>query len=705
MLDFRAVIRYFALPIVALIAVVFAVTAGGVPAAAQTTAPNDLFVSVGNATPDANTASVLSVREGVLQTRYIGVNVALLSSRAIPGQDMVRLPLFNNRVVTAVNDRIEFSPALKGVYSWVGHIQGIAYSEVILTVNGSLVAGRINTLDALYEVNYAGNNVHALLQLDPSTGARHHHDPLVAPAANVNTPALTSPASDGGSIIDVMIVYTAAARAQAGSTAAIQAEIATVITSTNQAYINSGANQRVRLVYTMEINYTESGDMETDLYAVTDGTGVFGSIDAIRTQHGADLVDLVVTSDNHGYAGIAWIMQNLSVGFAPHGYSVVLQKYLTTYGILSHEMGHNMGNAHDYADSCGIHQSGCSGVFPYSFGYNDPNNKFHTIMAYYTGCSASCPGVNYFSNETRLYQGVVMGNANADNTKSMNNTASTVAKFRQSVMSPGVDTIGIYRAGTFLLHTSNNGGPADIAITFGGAAMYPVAGDWTGQGIDTIGVYDRSTGNFYLRNSNTNGTPNETLRLGNPNDLPLAGRWTAAATHSGVGVFRPTNGLIYMRNTLTTGFADYVMVLGSPGDVGIAGDWTGKGYDSPGVFRPTNAIFYLSDKTSGTVFADHTVALGTGTDLPLAGDWVGAGSDGVGVFRPSTGTFYLKNTLLPTGIDNSFVFGQAGDRPVAGHWISPATTPAPIIQPNNNLIVPGANPIVPTQNAPSSFDG
>jgi hypothetical protein len=48
-------------------------------------------------------------------------------------------------------------------------------------------------------------------------------------------------------------------------------------------------------------------------------------------------------------------------------------------------------------------------------------------------------------------------------------------------------------------------------------------GDWNNDGIDTIGIY--RTGTFYLRNSNTNGFAEVVFALGNPGDMPIAGDW------------------------------------------------------------------------------------------------------------------------------------------------------------------------------------
>ena len=250
-----------------------------------------------------------------------------------------------------------------------------------------------------------------------------------------------------------------------------------------------------------------------------------------------------------------------------------------------------------------------------------------------------------------------------------------------------IDTIGIYRTGTFYMRNQNTTGFANITVAYNPATQpYPIVGDWTGSGIDTVGVYDQSNGQFMLRNSNTPGAPDETFGLGIAGDQPLSGRWQASATHSGVGVFRPSNGLIYLKNELSTGFADYTMVLGTPGDVGVAGDWQGQGYDSPGVFRPNIVTFYLSDQVvNGSVFGDHAVTLGIPGDVPIVGDWIGQGHDGVGVFRVSNGLIYMKDALTTGYADRDMVYGIANDIPVAGHWINSAAVSIPTAI---NLIVP-----------------
>jgi hypothetical protein len=50
-----------------------------------------------------------------------------------------------------------------------------------------------------------------------------------------------------------------------------------------------------------------------------------------------------------------------------------------------------------------------------------------------------------------------------------------------------------------------------------------VTGDWNNDGVDTIGVY--RNGQFMLRNSNTIGFAEVVFALGVSGDMPIAGNW------------------------------------------------------------------------------------------------------------------------------------------------------------------------------------
>lgn len=229
-------------------------------------------------------------------------------------------------------------------------------------------------------------------------------------------------------------------------------------------------------------------------------------------------------------------------------------------------------------------------------------------------------------------------------------------------------TLGAYNQASTAIQLSamNYGGPPDLTFDYGQSGDLPLAGDWNGDGIDTVGVF--RSGTFELRNSNSAGAPELTFSFGQAGDIPLAGDWDGDGVET-IGVYRPSNGVFYLRNANSAGAADYTFHYGIRGDLPIVGDWDADGTDTIGVFR-INAggigTFYLRNFISEG-WANITFNFGQAGDLPVAGDWNDDGIDTIGVYRD--GIFYLRfvNTAGP---ENTLLYlGRTGDRPIAGHWL------------------------------------
>ena len=195
-------------------------------------------------------------------------------------------------------------------------------------------------------------------------------------------------------------------------------------------------------------------------------------------------------------------------------------------------------------------------------------------------------------------------------------------------------TSAFYLRNTTCLQGPNDLGYADTTFAYGaaGAGWIPIAGDWDGNGTDTLGLYDPATSTFYLRN---------TTCLQGPNDM---------------------------------GYADVTFVYGKAGAgwIPIAGDWNGDGKDTIGLYDPATSTFYLRNTTSlqgpnDKGYADVTFAYGAAGAgwIPIAGDWNGDGKDTIGLYNPATSTFYLRNTTSLQGpndkgyADVTFFFGSA----------------------------------------------
>ncbi|REC48066.1 M12 family metallo-peptidase [Chryseobacterium pennipullorum] len=228
--------------------------------------------------------------------------------------------------------------------------------------------------------------------------------------------------------IDVMIVFTTAAKNAWGGLSQSNSFVATAITNFNTALTNSGvSNVTINLVYSGEIAYTESGSLSTDLPRLRNNNdGFMDSVHSLRTTYGADLCALVTSTPTNtcglGYVNTSATNYSSSSGFCVSLYNCAVSNYS-----LAHELGHNMGLRHDwYVDTSTTpcdHHHGYTNKKAIELGTaSTSSQRWRTIMAYNDECSSkgfNCtrinrwanPGVNYNSDPT----GVAIGNAKPAN--------------------------------------------------------------------------------------------------------------------------------------------------------------------------------------------------------------------------------------------------------------------------------------------------
>jgi len=165
-------------------------------------------------------------------------------------------------------------------------------------------------------------------------------------------------------------------------------------------------------------------------------------------------------------------------------------------------------------------------------------------------------------------------------------------------------------------------------LPFGQAGDQPIAGDWNGDGIDDVGVYRSNDSTFLLRVPETaivfpcHGCPPQTVnrittvthQFGTPGDLPVAGNWDGDGKDS-VGVFH--DGVFSVTNDFfeTNGSS----VFGFIGDRPLTGDWTGTGTRRLGLFHPPTSTMSLETKLGEG--PDINFTFGVASDLPVAGHW------------------------------------------------------------------------------------
>ncbi|HET6436117.1 MAG TPA: FG-GAP-like repeat-containing protein, partial [Xanthomonadaceae bacterium] len=284
--------------------------------------------------------------------------------------------------------------------------------------------------------------------------------------------ARTQEANAAGTVVDVLVGYSPGfANAQGGQSAALT-RINFMVDYTNEAYVNSEDSTarlgRVRLVGTMQVNYADNTDnTETleNLSGYNSATGrertpdpAFQALRAARETLGADLVSFVhdFRTPENDSCGVAWLIGGSKQGIDPNagwdylGYSVVSDgqdvdegdggNYYCEDHTFAHELGHNMGLAHDRETSSGddgtLDNPSDYGVSDYSFGYklSHLTSRFYTVMAYGDSGQTS---YNLFSNPRKTCEGAPCGVAKgqpeaADAALSLSETMPLIAAFRAS---------------------------------------------------------------------------------------------------------------------------------------------------------------------------------------------------------------------------------------------------------------------------------
>jgi CHAP domain len=223
----------------------------------------------------------------------------------------------------------------------------------------------------------------------------------------------------------------------------------------------------------------------------------------------------------------------------------------------------------------------------------------------------------------------------------------------------GYDSIGLFNPNTMIyyLRNSNTSGIADITGQFGNAGWLPIVGDWDGNGTDTIGVYDPVTATFYLSNSNTSPTATYTPQFGNGGTwIPIVGDWDGNGTTT-VGVYNPSTATFYLSNSNTSPTATYTTVLGNANWIPVVGDWDGNGTTTIGVDNK-GSTFYLSNSNSSGIADVAAFAFGNSVWLPVMGDWGGDHTTTVGVYNHINTTFYLRDSNTSGDADMTLPYGN-----------------------------------------------
>ncbi|MDP6556570.1 MAG: SdrD B-like domain-containing protein [Pirellulaceae bacterium] len=123
----------------------------------------------------------------------------------------------------------------------------------------------------------------------------------------------------------------------------------------------------------------------------------------------------------------------------------------------------------------------------------------------------------------------------------------------------------------------------DHVLRFGANGVYPVAGDFNGDGIRNIGVFRDGLWWLDLDGDGRWTDRDVQFEFGQASDLPVVGDLDGNGIEE-IGVYRDGKWLLDTNGNHMLDAHDRVFEMGGERDIPVMGDWNGDGIDDPGIY-------------------------------------------------------------------------------------------------------------------------
>ncbi|WP_406672662.1 zinc-dependent metalloprotease family protein [Natronospira sp.] len=335
-----------------------------------------------------------------------------------------------------------------GSYAWHGqvHDSDQRIGSATFTIRQERVHGLISLREGRYRVSTDGEKRVWLDRIDPDAAPAQHPKHLEQLLTGSTEPSPQARSQTAGAtaktaVVDVLAFYTDDTIAEHEDEAGLRLFLTNALDMANTALVDSEVDHRFRLVGLIHWSYQE------------DPEGMFQALNSFRNDSQVEqLLDLYAADLGAGFGvfedfcGVAYLLTEYTRSFK-NGLSInnVNNAYpCQEIQVLAHEMGHNLGLAHD-PDNAGDPESL---IEPFAYGHVEVD-EFSSVMAYHPGCGGgvydNCFGVDFFSNPDIIDpdSGLAVGiEGERDNAEVLRRSMSYATDWRQPPASLA-DALGV----------------------------------------------------------------------------------------------------------------------------------------------------------------------------------------------------------------------------------------------------------------------
>ena len=345
-----------------------------------------------------------------------------------PNGSSLRLNLFDDAAFDLIDVDISTTP--RG-FTLSAAVEGSPFGTATLAVSGDVVSGLVRTQKGIYTIRSVGGGRVAIRQVKPPPPDLATPKPPLLPVGATRTVLVHKEAAEdkddaGDAVVDVdmLVLWSPAAREEAGGRRQIETIIDHLVAVANRAFADSGAHVHFNVAHMQEVDTEDDGrlklfyPLEGGAYPLLDHGDIRQTALRLRDAVGADLIHFL--GSGAGCAGLSQMPTSLD---GAHNAFISISKQACVINgydqVFTHEVGHNFGLHHDRFVS--RKEGWPEKLHPYAHGYVNQamflpdapaSAAWLTLMAYSDQCRAryhNCTWLARLSNPTQTHLGDPLG--------------------------------------------------------------------------------------------------------------------------------------------------------------------------------------------------------------------------------------------------------------------------------------------------------